>query len=51
MKHINAGVNTDSKLINILRLENGSNGYLLCKIGSEKVEPMGRRKPLTLYKW
>ncbi len=43
MKHISAGVNTDIHTkpikIGILWLENGSNGYLLCKISYEKVEP------------
>ncbi len=47
MKHISAGVDTDiyTKLIKngILWLENGSNGYLLCKISSEKAKSMWRR--------
>ncbi len=57
MEHVNAGVNTDShtKLIKngILWFENGSNGYLLCKICYKKAEPMWRRKPVTnfKYKW
>ncbi len=48
MKHISAGVNnahTKLRKIDILWLENGSNGYLLYKISSEKAEPMRRRKP------
>ncbi len=41
--YFTAGVNSDihTKLIKIgiLWLENGSNGYLLCKISYEKAEP------------
>ncbi len=44
MKRISACVNTDihTKLIKIgiLWLENGSNGYLICKVGYEKAETM-----------
>ncbi len=44
MKRINAGINTNIHIklikIGILWLENGSNGYLLGKISSEKAEPI-----------